>query len=703
MHVPDSLNITKLTHGGVAVTPEKDNVFILELNTWLNVTSVMLVLFAYLAFSVIYKKKTLGFANSDGKEFGKPRDDTEVPQTPAPSELLALVPGTAPPLLKGNQRFRVLIMLAMMVQAGYLSFRLCTFTHTIASIIFFICYEVPFNCYALCGCIGRWTCHDTKASAPDLNNILPWMPPGALPEISVLVPTYDESEEILEETLRSCCAMDYPQERLHVYLLDDGKRAFARQLVERLQGELRGSWRTQLVYAARDKIPGQPHHAKAGNLNYALNDIRVPGDFVVVFDADMAPQPEFLQRTLPLFYKWDAHTGALVPDDGLAYVQTPQAFHNTPRWDFLDNSQCVWYFSVCPALDSFGGQPFCGTNTVLRRHCLIELPNGGLPYGSLTEDLHGSVQLLKSGYRSRYLNERLAYGLAPMNLSEAMKQRTRWAIGALQMISAEKLWFNANTDLNFMQRFTLWGLGGCCYLAIGFLIMLTLAFLSIFLQNDQLDLLPTPLPGGFEIVGIICAMCSYGMQVVMVFNPPGGVPLVYCWRMMTSFITYLPCALQAMYVVARGVPFSFGCTSKEQGDDWDGWICKQNYIHLSLLSTIVCGLIFVYFQIIEEYGETGSAMHTILRNDMSLFWLISTLITVADVTVTMCWPLPKQRRSGLAFPRPSVAGVKVPEVKVPQVMAGMTPGEEIPLLTRLPTGELPSISINSTRRGQASP
>lgn len=57
-----------------------------------------------------------------------------------------------------------------------------------------------------------------------------------------------------------------------------------------------------ITHVARDKVPGVPHHAKAGNINSAL--MKAPGcaDFILVLDCDMVLHPDFLMRTLGHFY-----------------------------------------------------------------------------------------------------------------------------------------------------------------------------------------------------------------------------------------------------------------------------------------------------------------------------------------------------------------------------------------------------------------
>jgi hypothetical protein len=59
----------------------------------------------------------------------------------------------------------------------------------------------------------------------------------------------------------------------------------------------------QIVHVARDKVPGVPHHAKAGNINNALlKEGLGGGEFILVLDCDMIVHPDFLMRTLGHFY-----------------------------------------------------------------------------------------------------------------------------------------------------------------------------------------------------------------------------------------------------------------------------------------------------------------------------------------------------------------------------------------------------------------
>ncbi|WP_276745190.1 glycosyltransferase [Chlorogloeopsis fritschii] len=85
-------------------------------------------------------------------------------------------------------------------------------------------------------------------------------------------------------------------------------------------------------YIARPKPAGVPHHAKAGNLNYAIFSGETSGEFILTLDADHIPKPQFLKRVLPYFYTYNLFSGKY-EQNHIAFVQTPQDFYNIPPGD----------------------------------------------------------------------------------------------------------------------------------------------------------------------------------------------------------------------------------------------------------------------------------------------------------------------------------------------------------------------------------
>jgi cellulose synthase (UDP-forming) len=141
-----------------------------------------------------------------------------------------------------------------------------------------------------------------------------------------------------------------------------------------------------VLYISRDKAPGVPHHAKAGNINSCLLE-EGPGlgTFMVVLDCDMIVHPDYLLRTLGHFYTQDhssAHGWRLKPK--AAFLQTPQDFWNVAAVDPMVHCARFFYGPMLQGRDGIGACPCVGTGAVFRRDLLVSI--GGQAYGSVTED-----------------------------------------------------------------------------------------------------------------------------------------------------------------------------------------------------------------------------------------------------------------------------------------------------------------------------
>lgn len=249
----------------------------------------------------------------------------------------------------------------------------------------------------------------------------PPCPDGA--SVDVFIPTYNESDDLVRKTLLAAKHMDYPHE---TWLLDDGNRQEMKALAERLG----------VRYLARtDNV-----HAKAGNLNNAMSNSK--GDFIAIFDADHAPQRNFLTRTLGYF-----------SDETVAFVQTPQDFFNLDsyqhRWQkkkkALWTEQSLFFKIIQRGKDYWNAAFFCGSCAIVRRTAIGKI--GGFATETVTEDIHTSIKLHKAGFRSVYHAESLAFGIAPANVAPFLKQRVRWGQGAMQVLKIENLLFESRLTL----------------------------------------------------------------------------------------------------------------------------------------------------------------------------------------------------------------------------------------------------------------
>lgn len=107
-----------------------------------------------------------------------------------------------------------------------------------------------------------------------------------VPTVDVFVTCCGEDDVVILDTVRGACDQDYPQDKFRVIVLDDAKSASLAAAVKEL-----ATMYPNIFYMAREKIPGKPHHFKAGNLNYGLEQVQyLPGganELMAALDADM--------------------------------------------------------------------------------------------------------------------------------------------------------------------------------------------------------------------------------------------------------------------------------------------------------------------------------------------------------------------------------------------------------------------------------
>jgi cellulose synthase (UDP-forming) len=248
-------------------------------------------------------------------------------------------------------------------------------------------------------------------------------PPAAVSRtdlsVAVLIPTFNEEREVLLPTIAAAVSLE-PAHRTVV--LDDGERLWVRHLAAELGAE----------YLARPEHT----HAKAGNLNYAI--ARIEADVVGVLDADHVATSDFLTHTLGYF-----------DDPKVAVVQTPQDFYNVDSFEHTRSRSWLWrrraagfneqrlfYRALEPGKNRWGAAFWCGTSAVVRVAALRDV--GGVAYETLTEDIHTTVRMHRRGWRTAFHNEVLAYGLAARDAEQYQTQRSRWGIGAMQLLRLER-------------------------------------------------------------------------------------------------------------------------------------------------------------------------------------------------------------------------------------------------------------------------
>ena len=246
------------------------------------------------------------------------------------------------------------------------------------------------------------------------------------PTVDVYIPTYNESLDVVRDTVLAAQCIDYPRDKVKIYILDDGKR------------------REFAVFAADVGVGyitrNDNSHAKAGNLNHAMKITQ--GELICVFDCDHVATRIFLQATV----------GAFLQDPKLALIQTPHYFYSSDPFERnlsvgrnIPNEGMLFYGPIQQGNDNWNATFFCGSCAVIRRSALEEI--GGFAVETVTEDAHTALKMQRRGWNSAFLDIPLAAGLATERLVLHVIQRTRWARGMTQIFRMDNPLFGRGLKL----------------------------------------------------------------------------------------------------------------------------------------------------------------------------------------------------------------------------------------------------------------
>ncbi|KAL0414372.1 UNVERIFIED_CONTAM: Cellulose synthase-like protein B4 [Sesamum radiatum] len=145
-----------------------------------------------------------------------------------------------------------------------------------------------------------------------------------------------------------------------------------------------------LVYMAREKRPGHPHHFKGGALNVLLrvSSVITNAPYFVVLDCDMYCNNPSSARGAMCFYL----DPKIAP--GIAWVQYPQKFHNLSEYDI--------YGEISAGLRWLKGPNLYGCNFVMTREAIYGIGKieKEADLNQLKKIFGSSNEFIKSLYKS---------------------------------------------------------------------------------------------------------------------------------------------------------------------------------------------------------------------------------------------------------------------------------------------------------------
>lgn len=246
---------------------------------------------------------------------------------------------------------------------------------------------------------------------------VPGLPDERLPEITVIVPAYNEGRQVYE-TIKSIAASDYPIEKLHVVTVDDGSR------------DDTWSWmkRAAAHYGSPGRLITTVRCAQNRGKRAALYEgfARVRGSVVVTIDSDSEIRPDTLRNLVSPFVV-DARVGAVAGNvrvlKGSHFIARMLDVSFTHAFEFMRASESVIdTVTCCPgALSAFRRSLVDRHKDAWLRQTFLGKP------AAIGEDRAMTNLVLRSGYLVRFQSNAVVYTEVPRRLPQLARMYLRWA------------------------------------------------------------------------------------------------------------------------------------------------------------------------------------------------------------------------------------------------------------------------------------
>lgn len=261
---------------------------------------------------------------------------------------------------------------------------------------------------------------------------------GTYPTVDVFYATCGEDTKVIANAMYYISRIEY-KGLLRVYVLDDGGSAWVMAYAESYG----------FKYISR---PDRGVLKKAGNLRHAF--AQTSGDMILILDADFCPRHDILDEMIP----------HMKEDTKIGILQSPQYFtihdNQSPIEKGAAYIQELFYRMIQVSRNHYDASICVGTCALYRRQALE--PFGGTAPIGYSEDVHTGFQIMRDGWKVKYIPINLAKGVCPDTLPAFFMQQYRWAMGSITLFLNKDFW---TAPLTTMQRL--------CYLSGMFYYMVT--------------------------------------------------------------------------------------------------------------------------------------------------------------------------------------------------------------------------------------
>jgi hyaluronan synthase len=236
------------------------------------------------------------------------------------------------------------------------------------------------------------------------------------PHVSFVIPVKNE-EAVIESTIRKCFEVDYPEEKIHVIVIDDGSDDSTWSVIQDMEREF-----PNLTAIRFEANRGKRHAMCAGILAAEGSEL------VLQLDSDSYMEGKTFRELINPFY--DPQVGAVA-----AHAEPANSGEN-----LLTKMQHAYYFMsfrLLKAAESCFGMVFCcsGCCSAYRRSAILPFLDQwkdetflGVKtnYG---DDRALTNLVIEAGYETLYASGAVSYTYVPNRFRKFVRQQVRWKKG----------------------------------------------------------------------------------------------------------------------------------------------------------------------------------------------------------------------------------------------------------------------------------
>ncbi len=227
------------------------------------------------------------------------------------------------------------------------------------------------------------------------------------PTVAIVVPCWNE-EKTVGGTVESLLALEYPKDKIHFYLVDDGS--------------------TDGTLSAMKKYESNPQitviHKENGGKHTAVNlgITSSKSEFVACLDADSYVAPDALVKMLS-YFSAEPEIMAVSPT---VLVQNAKTI--VERAQKADYTMAAYFKKMFASIN--GMHVASGSFTVFRREVFEKI--GLYRNAHNTEDFEITLRMYANHMRIDQCNDAYVYTVTPSSARKLFKQRLRWMYGFIE-------------------------------------------------------------------------------------------------------------------------------------------------------------------------------------------------------------------------------------------------------------------------------